>query len=38
MSGLELLPDAKALRPDVSLIKITAYGDAYMKRRALRRY
>jgi DNA-binding NtrC family response regulator len=38
MSGLVLLPKAKAVRPDVSVIKITAYGDAYMKRRALRRY
>jgi CheY-like chemotaxis protein len=28
MSGLELLPKAKALRPDVPVILITAYGDA----------
>ena len=28
MSGLELLPKAKALRPDVPIIIITAYGDA----------
>ena len=28
MSGLELLPKAKALRPDVPVIMITAYGDA----------
>ena len=27
MSGLELLPKAKALRPDVPVIMITAYGD-----------
>jgi CheY-like chemotaxis protein len=27
MSGLELLPKAKALRPDVPAIMITAYGD-----------
>ena len=27
MSGLELLPKAKALRPDVPIIMITAYGD-----------
>jgi CheY-like chemotaxis protein len=33
MSGLELLPKAKALRPDV--IMITAYGDAETKRKAL---
>jgi CheY-like chemotaxis protein len=35
MSGLELLPKAKALRPDVPVIMITAYGDAGTKRRAL---
>src|SRR5262249_49909653 len=35
MSGLELLPKAKALRPDVPVIMITAYGDAEMKRKAL---
>jgi CheY-like chemotaxis protein len=35
MSGLELLPKAKALRPDVPVIVITAYGDAETKRKAL---
>jgi CheY-like chemotaxis protein len=35
MSGLELLPLAKALRPDVPVIMITAYGDAETKRKAL---
>ena len=35
MSGLDLLPRAKALRPDVPIIMITAYGDAETKRRAL---
>jgi CheY-like chemotaxis protein len=35
MSGLELLPKAKALRPDVPIIVITAYGDADTKRQAL---
>jgi CheY-like chemotaxis protein len=35
MSGLELLPKAKAVRPDVPIIMITAYGDAETKRRAL---
>jgi CheY-like chemotaxis protein len=35
MSGLELLPRAKALRPDVPVIMITAYGDAATKRKAL---
>jgi CheY-like chemotaxis protein len=35
MSGLELLPKAKALRPAVPIIMITAYGDAETKRKAL---
>ena len=35
MSGLELLPKAKAMRPDVPVIMITAYGDAETKRQAL---
>ena len=35
MSGLELLPKAKALRPDVPVIMITAYGDAETQRKAL---
>jgi CheY-like chemotaxis protein len=35
MSGLELLPKAKALRPGVPIIMITAYGDAETKRKAL---
>jgi CheY-like chemotaxis protein len=35
MSGLELLPQAKAARPDVPIIMITAYGDAETKRKAL---
>ena len=35
MSGLELLPKAKVLRPDVPVIMITAYGDADTKRKAL---
>jgi len=35
MSGLELLPKARAARPDVPIIMITAYGDAETKRRAL---
>ena len=35
MSGIELLPKAKALRPDVPVIMITAYGDAETKRQAL---
>jgi len=35
MSGLEFLPIAKAARPDVPVIMITAYGDAETKRQAL---
>ncbi len=35
MSGLDLLPRAKAACPDVPVIMITAYGDADTKRRAL---
>ena len=35
MSGLELLPKAKAARPDVPVIMITAYGDAETKQKAL---
>jgi CheY-like chemotaxis protein len=35
MSGLELLPKAKALRPDVPVIMITVYGDAETKRKVL---
>jgi CheY-like chemotaxis protein len=37
MSGLELLPKAKEIRPDVPVIMITAYGDAETKRKALER-
>lgn len=35
MSGLELLPKARAARPDVPVIMITAYGDADTRRKAL---
>ena len=35
MSGLDLLPKAKAARRDVPVIMITAYGDAETKRKAL---
>jgi CheY-like chemotaxis protein len=35
MSGLEFLPLAKAARPDVPVIMITAYGDTETKKRAL---
>lgn len=35
MSGLEFLPRAKAARPDVPVIMITAYGDEETRHRAL---
>ena len=35
MTGLEMLPKAKAIRPDVPIIMITAYGDSETKRKAV---
>ena len=35
MSGLDLLPKARAARPDVPVIMITAYGDDETRRKAL---
>ncbi len=35
MTGLELLPKARIVRPDVPIIMITAYGDPDTKRKAL---
>ena len=35
MSGLELLPKARAARPDIPVIMITAYGDDETRRKAL---
>ena len=35
MSGLDLLPKARAARPDVPIVMITAYGDAATERKAL---
>jgi CheY-like chemotaxis protein len=35
MSGLEMLPKVRDLRPDVPVIMITAYGDFETTRRAL---
>jgi DNA-binding NtrC family response regulator len=35
MTGLEMLPKVKAIRPGVPVIMITAYGDADTERRAL---
>ena len=37
MSGLEMLPEARARRPDVPVIMITAYGDAETRKTALER-
>lgn len=35
MSGLELLPKARSIRPDVPVIMITAYGDPDTTQRAI---
>jgi len=35
MTGLELLPKVKEIRPDVPVIMITAYGDPETRRKAL---
>jgi CheY-like chemotaxis protein len=35
MTGLEMLPKVKEIRPDVPVIMITAYGDAETKRKAM---
>jgi len=35
MTGLEMLPKVKEIRPDVPVIMITAYGDADTRRKAL---
>jgi CheY-like chemotaxis protein len=35
MSGLEMLPRVREIRPDVPVIMITAYGDADTRRKAL---
>jgi CheY-like chemotaxis protein len=35
MTGLEMLPKVRELRPDVPVIMITAYGDPETKRKAL---
>jgi CheY-like chemotaxis protein len=37
MSGLEMLPQVRANRPDVPVIMITAYGDAHTRRKAIER-
>jgi CheY-like chemotaxis protein len=35
MTGLDMLPKVKEMRPDVPVIMITAYGDADTRRKAL---
>ena len=35
MTGLEMLPRIRALRPDVPVIMITAYGDPETRRKAI---
>ena len=37
MSGLEMLPEVRAKRPDVPVIMITAYGDAETKKKVIER-
>lgn len=37
MSGLEMLPEIRAKRPEVPVIMITAYGDRETRRTALER-
>ncbi len=35
MTGLEMLPKVREMRPDVPIIMITAYGDSETKRKAI---
>jgi CheY-like chemotaxis protein len=35
MTGLEMLPKMKEMRPDVPVIMITAYGDSVTRRKAI---
>jgi CheY-like chemotaxis protein len=35
MTGLEMLPKVKAMRPEVPVIMITAYGDPETRRKAM---
>ena len=35
MTGLEMLPKVKEMRPDVPVIMISAYGDVETKRKAI---
>ena len=35
MTGLEMLPKVREMRPDVPVIMITAYGDPETRRKAI---
>ena len=35
MTGLEMLPKVREMRPDVPIIMITAYGDPETRRKAM---
>jgi len=35
MTGLEMLPKLREMRPDVPIIMITAYGDPETRRKAM---
>ena len=35
MSGLEMLPKVRSIRPEVPIIMITAYGDPETRRKAI---
>lgn len=37
MTGLDMLPEVRATRPDVPVIMITAYGDGDTRRKAIER-
>jgi DNA-binding NtrC family response regulator len=37
MTGLDMLPKVREMRPDIPVIMITAYGDAETRRRAMER-